>query len=213
MRIVKYSSSSFTLIELLVVVAIIAVLAALAFPVFTSVQERARVTQDMSNLRQIGLATQMYLNDNDNVLFSASATWMSQLNPKCLAAWKIFQSPFDKRTASEVDPAPVSYDLNGNSIAGISADKIANPSAFILVGPAQNDLSTVAFSGTSTTAAPGVTVYKAVANGKTATGGTHNKRTRINALYADLHSENILWTTFINDSDSTLCYRWDPAGK
>src|SRR5919109_3507423 len=57
-------SRAFTLIELIVVIATIIILAALAVPAFHSVYERAKVTKDMSNLRQIGAATQMYMNDN-----------------------------------------------------------------------------------------------------------------------------------------------------
>jgi prepilin-type N-terminal cleavage/methylation domain-containing protein len=219
----RFAPRGFTLIELLLVIAVIVILAGIAYPVLTGVQEQARVTQDMSNLRQIGLATQMYLNDNDGVLFSADAsagTWMAQLHPKYLPAWKIFQSPFDKRAASEngttAPPSPVSYGLNGNtksgtSIAGLLMDKIANPSAFIVFAPAQSNATTVAFAGT---ASPGVTVYKAASNpGGTATGGTHNSRARINALFADLHTESMLWSKFILDSDpndSTAAQRWDP---
>ncbi len=55
---------AFTLIELLVVIATIIILFAIATPVFNSVLERAKVTKDLSNLRQIGLATQLYMNDN-----------------------------------------------------------------------------------------------------------------------------------------------------
>ena len=55
---------AFTLIELLVVITVIAVLVTIALPAYTSIQEPARVVQDMSHLRQIGLATQMYMNDN-----------------------------------------------------------------------------------------------------------------------------------------------------
>ncbi|HEY3269037.1 MAG TPA: DUF1559 domain-containing protein [Armatimonadota bacterium] len=56
---------AFTLIELLVVVAVIAVLAALLFPVFVKVRERAKQTQCVSNLKQIGVAAQQYLQDWD----------------------------------------------------------------------------------------------------------------------------------------------------
>ena len=49
---------------------VIAVLASIALPAYTGIQERARVVQDMSNLRQLGLATQMYMNDNDGVIFA-----------------------------------------------------------------------------------------------------------------------------------------------
>jgi len=59
------SRKGFTLLELLVVVAIIALLAAILFPVFSRVRENARRSACMSNLKQLGLAIQMYNQDND----------------------------------------------------------------------------------------------------------------------------------------------------
>lgn len=56
----KKISRAFTLIEMLVVIAIIAILVALLFPAIGGMQERGKATQDLSNLRQIGLGTQMY---------------------------------------------------------------------------------------------------------------------------------------------------------
>ena len=75
---VKQSArKGFTLIELLVVLTIIGLLIALLFPVFAKARERARQTVCESNLHQIGLAIQMYQNDNSGVLppyfFDASA--------------------------------------------------------------------------------------------------------------------------------------------
>ncbi len=57
---------AFTLIELLVVIAIIAILAAVLFPVFLQSREKARQSQCLSNLKQLGQATMAYLNDNDS---------------------------------------------------------------------------------------------------------------------------------------------------
>lgn len=61
-------STAFTLIELLVVIAIIAVLAAILFPVFAQAREKARQSACVSNLKQIGTAFALYMQDYDGLL-------------------------------------------------------------------------------------------------------------------------------------------------
>jgi prepilin-type N-terminal cleavage/methylation domain-containing protein/prepilin-type processing-associated H-X9-DG protein len=62
----RHVQPAFTLIELLVVIAIIGVLAALLMPVFGRAKETARGTACLSNLRQIGVGLQLYVQDNNN---------------------------------------------------------------------------------------------------------------------------------------------------
>ena len=222
---------AFTLIELLVVIATISILAAFLVPAVNSALERAKVTKDLSNLRQIGAATQMYMNDNNGVLFSTTGSWMSQLynadNPaasKYISSWNIFISPFDKpvspRTVSSKSAtSALSYGINGTpGVLGISADRISKPTTFIVFAPAQASGTKVSFAGFANTTSQASLVgstpvtVKGIGSGQAtsvpggnATGGTNNARAKISAVCADWHVENMLWSgtgpAFTNISD------------
>ena len=220
-------SRAFTLIELLVVIAGIGIILGMAVPALTGVYERSKATKDMSNLRQIATATQMYMNDNNGV-FPGSTTvpWMLHLeqNRKYLSTWRVLESPFDARPTSEQGDGTtmVSYGINSNVYSGgvgISTDKITKPTAFIVFAPAQQSGTTTSFQGVGNTLPLGVNLLGATSTpGGAATGGTHNNRRKINAIFADLHVESMLWSgtgpaftnTTATGSDPDGYLRWNP---
>ena len=218
----------FTLIELLVVIAGIGIILGMAVPALTGAYERSKATKDMNNLRQIATATQMYMNDNNGV-FPGSATvpWMLHLeqNRKYLSTWRVLESPFDARATSEQGDGTtmVSYGINSNVYSGgvaISADKIVKPTAFIVFAPAQKSGTTTSFQGVGNVLPLGVNLLAATSTpGGVATGGTHNNRRKINAVFADLPVESMSWSgttpAFTNTSDPgsdpDAPYRWCPS--
>jgi prepilin-type N-terminal cleavage/methylation domain-containing protein/prepilin-type processing-associated H-X9-DG protein len=91
------SSSAFTLIELLVVIAIIAILAALLLPALSSAKERAKRIACLSNEKQMGLGSQMFVDDDSNHAFTGTYNYadddLNWLYPTYLPELKAFACP------------------------------------------------------------------------------------------------------------------------
>ncbi|BDI30345.1 hypothetical protein CCAX7_23960 [Capsulimonas corticalis] len=83
--------AGFTLIELLVVIAVISILAALLFPTFFAAREKARSAACSSNLRQIGMAMSMYMEDSDGLY-----PWAKDPSDEHTSIWLPFPDKYAK---------------------------------------------------------------------------------------------------------------------
>ena len=142
--------NAFTILELLVVVAIIGILAALVIASFPRFIQRGQMAQSLSNLRQIGVAFQLYANDNDFSLpgrIDEGNKWPALLVNYLGDDPKVYADPADDRNylAEKNDPIAnnrnnTSYIMNGYNDLGayddpsvtIKANVVEQPSKTIL---------------------------------------------------------------------------------
>jgi prepilin-type N-terminal cleavage/methylation domain-containing protein/prepilin-type processing-associated H-X9-DG protein len=114
---------AFTLIELLVVIAIIGILAAILFPVFASARESARQAMCASNLKQLGIGFQLYLQDNeeafpvsykDTSLYPGLTYYAANSKPWTNTEWQNVIMPYVKAAAAYRCPSDLEPDMDPN---------------------------------------------------------------------------------------------------
>ncbi len=146
------NQGGFTLIEILVVLAIIILLAALLFPALARARENARRTSCMSNLKQIALSSNMYLQDNDRryppfpkpvEADDGTRGWAWELQA-IVKNDAVFQCPSEKYSADETDSEGVllggftDYWMNYH-LEGLFEGKLQYTSSIILFGEGKGD--------------------------------------------------------------------------
>lgn len=104
--------NGFTLIELLVVIAIISLLAGILLPVFKQAREKARNTTCQSNMKQLGTAMLMYIQDWDETAPPANVSGTSRFYACCSydgltgkAFWMDLLYPYTKNWSILVCPS------------------------------------------------------------------------------------------------------------
>jgi prepilin-type N-terminal cleavage/methylation domain-containing protein len=143
---------AFTLIEMLVVIAILAILAVLLLPALGQAKNKALNAGCISNLRQLGIATRVYADDNQDRLPVAEILPTQPVDPQnplpricdVLAAYvggtagsnnagaSVFQCPMDDKGRFEAEGSSYewNYDLNGRRMDEAQTDR-----AFLLLKP------------------------------------------------------------------------------
>ena len=132
----------FTLVELLVVTAVLGILVALMIPSYKGIVNRSHMGKCASNLRQIGMATQIYLGENNNILFGdarLTPDGQAELPADAMGRWigainEVMERPTSLPTSSELQGRPLEILIcpadktqggwkHLGAVAGISGDR------------------------------------------------------------------------------------------
>jgi prepilin-type N-terminal cleavage/methylation domain-containing protein/prepilin-type processing-associated H-X9-DG protein len=126
------AASGFTLVELLVGISVIGLLMSMAYPAIQSSMGKAKLSQDLSNLRQIGQGVLLYAGENQGNLPPTSClgepSWIGALRPYLGESYdRIRVSALDPNRESRKTAGGTSYLLNDE--VDMTYDRAGNPRA------------------------------------------------------------------------------------
>jgi prepilin-type N-terminal cleavage/methylation domain-containing protein/prepilin-type processing-associated H-X9-DG protein len=199
--------NGFTLVELLVVIAIIAILASLLLPALGRAKEDAIRVKCVNNLKQLGLAMQLYGDDNNSVLPAphGQVVW----NSSNIVAWSQVLAPYFSNTnlltcpsySQLFEKSDYNYFMGARepyveagTEAGVSFKAIALTSQYILSGDCNFDFS-------PTDADPDNYSQDTLFAAQDSPPKGHNGQ--LNILFADQHVKN--YSSF-NTNELTFSY-------
>ncbi len=191
----------FSLIELLVVMGIIAILSAMLFPVFATAREKGRSARCMANLKQIGMAIDMYAQDYDE-----RYPWAKDpADHYCWVIWSDFPqwqawipympwltdvlSPYVRNR--EIWHCPSDHGFTELEDAGIPFN--GKPSSFQRFGTSYYYRTEIAFTGALVGSLSHPSEVNLIFDGHGSWHGRSNRRSRKrwNILFADGHVKNV----------------------